>query len=1679
MLEEIDEAFFALDWEYRYVHANQAALRITGKPLVELLGRTPWEAFPQLQGSLLEEHYREAMELGVPSVFEHRSVVSGDWLEIRIYPTSAGVSAYYRVINERKRVEQELRHSQERERLLAEVVEKADVPFAIRESNGRLVLFNEAFAQLTGYTREELEEGASTLAVELTPPDWWEVETPLLAQAVAERRPVRFEKEYARKDGSRVPIEVFTQPVFDDAGGLVHYRSFLTDISARKQAAETLRESEERFRSLFESTTEGVVLHEVIYEDGRAVDYRILDVNPSFESQTGMAADGARGRLASELYGTGEPPYLAEYAQVAKSGRPYSFDTYFEPMDRHFRITATSPAQGRFATVFEDITERVRTEGALRRSEDAARQAEERYRNLFDTLIEGFCIIEMVFDAGGSPVDYRFLEINQVFEEQTGLHDAQGKLMRELAPGHDAHWFEIYGKVAVTGEPARFQAPATALGRYFDVSAFRVGEPENRHVGILFNDITEAKRAELESQRLLEESQAQAEELQAQSEELQALGEELQAQNEELLAQRDSEVEVQQRLELELESTNLLLEAATATISWTDLDQMLGSLGDLLLRSTRHSRVLLELWDAERREIEIAVSRGSAATAKQRFPFDSISDGAKEVITTRKTLVIDYAETGMPVTQKEYVDEHAFLLMLVVPIVHRERLIGLVTLDEPGEQRPFSAREIKLVEAIAGQAGVAVENARLYEEAVERERLSAALNDIAVSITAPLDYNEILTRVVGQTGAAVGAESSAICSLSAGELVPTHVWQLPVESVGVPIPRSRTPYVDIAAASRQVVAVDDCETDPRVDLELQHEWNVRSVMAAPLVVRDAVVGAMFFNFHSQQHRFTAPEIDFVRKAAAAVSGALENARLFAAEAEARQELEQELQTTTQLLEAAEALAESIDVREVVRRLAQTALALASHSRVIVDLWDDARSEIEVVASEGALPLELGSRWPIGEVSLAARKAILERHHQVWDLDKLSEPERGSAAGPYRSHLTLYVPLLRGEKVVGLLVMDDPGERREFSDREIKVTEGIAAQAAVAIENARLFEEQQSQGERLRAQSEELQSQSEELQVQSEELQSQNEELKSQSEELHVQTDELRTHSADLAERGRLAEALNDIGGLVHSTLDFDDIMQRALERGVQTLAVDAGTIETRDGPEWIVRYQTGFATTDVGLRLSSKEAPNASLVERRRETLAITDMTADDTINVGFVKAHSLKSVLAAPLIVKDVVGGCLLFYGRQVRAFDEAEIDFGRKLGVTVSLALENARLVEDEREATRLGTTLNEINRLIHGTLDADEIMQRVVAAAVKAVHADSAMIALKHGDDWVAEYGYPPVPGVIHESVRTDEAPFVLTATTTRLPVAIDDCASDPRCVPEVQGRFGVRSVLCIPLIVRDEVIGVVFFNHHAEAVKFEPRTVDFAGKLAAAISAALENAQLYAAQQRIAVTLQENFIHPLPQIAGLELASVSATAFQPDLVGGDFHDAFELPDGRVALLIGDVMGKGVKAAGLTETARTAVRAVALTSPPDDEILPNVNRVLIHETDQLVTVLLTLLDPKTGEALVSSAGHPPPAHLSAAGATLVETGFGPPLGALEYPYKVGRLRLAPGDALVLYTDGVTEARRRGEFFGEAGLLTALRSVEDRRPQLLVDTLRGTVTEFADRLTDDLHILALRLSS
>ena len=132
--------------------------------------------------------------------------------------------------------------------------------------------------------------------------------------------------------------------------------------------------------------------------------------------------------------------------------------------------------------------------------------SEQRYRDLFNSIDAGFCVIEVRFAADGAAEDYRFLEVNQSFETYTGIADAPGRWMREIAPAHEQHWFDLYGQVASTGVAAKIELPAQALDdRWYLVHAYRVDQPEQHHVAVLFTDLTERRRMEADLVRGREE----------------------------------------------------------------------------------------------------------------------------------------------------------------------------------------------------------------------------------------------------------------------------------------------------------------------------------------------------------------------------------------------------------------------------------------------------------------------------------------------------------------------------------------------------------------------------------------------------------------------------------------------------------------------------------------------------------------------------------------------------------------------------------------------------------------------------------------------------------------------------------------------------------------------------------------------------------------------------------------------------------------------------------------------------------------------------------------------------------------------------------------------------------------------------------------------------------------------
>jgi len=147
-------------------------------------------------------------------------------------------------------------------------------------------------------------------------------------------------------------------------------------------------------------------------------------------------------------------------------------------------------------SLIEEVADRTWAAVERARAEAALRQSETRFRTLFDSIDQGFCTIEVLFNDAGQPVDYRFLEVNPAFARTTGLDNVIGVCMRELAPDHEERWYRAYGQVTKTQEPVRFEAEAAALGRWYNVYAYPVGEPDDHQVAVLFEDITERRKAD-------------------------------------------------------------------------------------------------------------------------------------------------------------------------------------------------------------------------------------------------------------------------------------------------------------------------------------------------------------------------------------------------------------------------------------------------------------------------------------------------------------------------------------------------------------------------------------------------------------------------------------------------------------------------------------------------------------------------------------------------------------------------------------------------------------------------------------------------------------------------------------------------------------------------------------------------------------------------------------------------------------------------------------------------------------------------------------------------------------------------------------------------------------------------------------------------------------------------------
>ena len=295
-----------------------------------------------------------------------------------------------------------------------------------------------------------------------------------------------------------------------------------------------------------------------------------------------------------------------------------------------------------------------------------------------------------------------------------------------------------------------------------------------------------------------------------------------------------------------------------------------------------------------------------------------------------------------------------------------------------------------------------------------------------------------------------------------------------------------------------------------------------------------------------------------------------------------------------------------------------------------------------------------------------------------------------------------------------------------------------------------------------------------------------------------------------------------------------------------------------------------------------------------------------------------------------------------------------------------------------------------------------------------------------------------------------------------------------------RFGIRSYVAVRLGSPSRPLGVLFVNYVLGRHRFSRPELAFLETLTSYLSVTIERARLVSVLREAVTSLQAAVLPAsFPSLPGLDAGALYRSASEVAQVGGDFYDLFALEGGRVGAVIGDVCGKGVAAARHTVRLRYELRTLLEEGRPPGRVLTAFNRRVQEEfvDDEYATLALLVLDPATGAATWSSAGHPPPLLTGTTPRALAFAGS-LPVGLFgDATYQTARFTLPPGRCVVLYTDGVVEARNPdGQEFGIEGLEAAAPAVAASAAAVAEVVLKQVLSHSGGHLDDDAAVLVLR---
>lgn len=582
-------------------------------------------------------------------------------------------------------------------------------------------------------------------------------------------------------------------------------------------------------------------------------------------------------------------------------------------------------------------------------------------------------------------------------------------------------------------------------------------------------------------------------------------------------------------------------------------------------------------------------------------------------------------------------------------------------------------------------------------------------------------------------------------------------------------------------------------------------------------------------------------------------------------------------------------------------------------------------------------------------------------------------------------------------------------------------------------------------------------------------------------------------------------ALLGVVGQAISQLSLAHTLETSVARVAELLGVDRLAVYLL-GEEGALDAAAGVGVTGPHVRLAERLLELMLGRFRSREILVVDDVRSDARFaGVGDAAAEAgIQCAIALPLLAQEDVVGLLGVFPRAEHVVTENESALLAALAGQLAVAVQNAQLherakrlgeereraLDAERAASRRVRALYEISRSFAQSLSLDATLDAVASTVTEVLDVDIALIRMPDArrellvpcalhvtqprlEEAVRPLLFRPQPfgaRPIQRLFRLRES-FPLTADGAR---ELGPPAAD--LIPFIERGWTGAS---LPIATTAEVVAALTIVSVRPGAPITAETIEQATAIAGQAALAIDNARLYQQQKRFADTMQHSLLpRSLPELPGFDLGAAYESSARVE-VGGDVYDFMKLADGRLAVALGDVTGHGIEAAADMAMAKFVFRSLAREHPEPGEFLRYANDVVVGEIapGKFITMVYLVIDG-SGNMVAAGGGHPPPRVIGADGTVTGLEAGGLALGIEPgQRYSEVGARLGRGDAVVLYTDGVLEARRERELYGFERLDSVLAARRDLSAQELATAVLEDCRAFAQgELDDDCALVVLK---